>query len=107
MNEFVLVLVTTSSMDEAQEIAMKLINSGLAPCVNILSSCKSIYQWKGEVRTDDEVLMVIKSKSELFDQLQALVETAHSYDVPEILAVDLARISGKYEGYLRGFLSEN
>jgi periplasmic divalent cation tolerance protein len=107
MNGFILVLVTASSRDEAQEIAMKLISSGLTPCVNILSSCTSIYQWKGEVRTDEEVLMVIKSKKELFDELEALVEAAHSYDVPEILAVDLTRISERYEGFLRGFLSES
>jgi periplasmic divalent cation tolerance protein len=106
MNEFILVFVTASNVDEAQEIAMKLINAGLAPCVNILSSCTSIYQWKGEVRTDEEVLMVIKSSKDLFDELQTLVKKAHSYDVPEILAVDLTRISDEYAGYLGGFLSE-
>ena len=107
MKGFILVLVTVSSRDEAQEMAMKLINSGLAPCVNIISSCTSVYQWKGEDRTDEEVLMLIKSKKELFDELKALVEAAHSYDVPEILAVDLDLISDKYEGFLRGFLSQD
>jgi periplasmic divalent cation tolerance protein len=104
MNEFVLILVTTSGQREAEEIAMKLINSGLSPCINMITSCTSVYQWKGEVRTDQEVLMLIKSKRDLFDEVQSLVEKAHSYDVPEIIAVGLGCISEKYAGFLRGFL---
>jgi len=104
MNEFVLILVTTSGAQEAEEIAMKLINSGLSPCVNMMPSCTSIYQWKGEVRKDQEVIMLIKSKRDLFDEVQSLVEKNHSYDVPEIIAVGLECVSEKYAGFLRGFL---
>ncbi len=105
MNEFMLILVTASGKGEAEEIAMKLIGSGLSPCVNIIDPCTSIYQWKGEVRTDREVLMLIKSKSDLFDDVRSLVEEAHSYDVPEIIGVGLERVSEKYAGFLRRFLA--
>jgi periplasmic divalent cation tolerance protein len=104
MNEFVLVLVTASERREAEEIAMKLISSGLSPCINIIESCTSIYQWKGEVRKDNEVLMLIKSKRDLFDEVQSLVEKAHSYDVPEVIGIGLECISEKYAGFLRGFV---
>ena len=105
MNEFMLILVTASSGSEAEEIAMKLIGSGLSPCINIVDSCTSVYQWKGEVRKDGEVLMLIKSKRDLFDDVRSLVEEAHSYDVPEIIGVGLERVSERYAGVLRGFLS--
>lgn len=104
MDEFLLVLVTASERREAEEIAMKLINSGLSPCINIVESCTSIYQWKGEVRRDEEVLMLIKSKRDHFDDLQSLVEKAHSYDVPEIIGIGLECISEKYAGFLRSFV---
>lgn len=104
MNEFMLILVTASGQPEAEDIAMKLISSGLSPCVNILDSCKSIYQWKGELRHDEEVLMFIKSKKDLFEEVRELVEKNHSYDVPEILGIGLECISSKYAGFLRGFL---
>ena len=107
MDEFILVLVTASDTQEAEVIAMKLIGAGLAPCVNILPACTSIYQWKGKVRTDAEVLMLIKSRKDLFEELQSLVKASHSYDVPEILAVDLVKISNEYGAYLGGFLSES
>ncbi len=104
MNEFVLILVTTSGTQEAEEIAMKLISSGLSPCINIIESCTSVYQWKGEVRKDNEALMLIKSKRDHFGEVQSLVEKAHSYDVPEIIGVGLECISEKYAGFLRGFV---
>ena len=104
MNEFLLILVTASGMGEAEEIAMKLIGAGLSPCINIIDPCTSIYQWKGEVRTDREVLMLIKSKRDHFEDLQSLVEKAHSYDVPEIIGVGLECISEKYAGFLRNFV---
>lgn len=104
MNEYMLILVTASGQEEADDIAMKLIGAGLSPCVNILGPCKSIYQWKGELRHDEEVLMLIKSKKELFDEVLELVEKNHSYDVPEVIGVSLAGISGKYAAFLRGFL---
>ena len=107
MAEFIVVFVTTSNEEEAEKIAMKLINSGLSPCVNIITSCRSIYQWKGEVRSDEEALMLIKSKKDLFGQLEELVRVSHSYDVPEIISVGLSDISPHYEGFLRGFLRES
>ena len=106
MEEFILVLVTASGKQEAEDLAMKLINSGLSPCVNIVGPCSSIYQWKGELRHDEEVLMLIKSKRDLFADVQSLVEKNHSYDVPEIIGVGLDCLSEKYAAFLRGFLEE-
>ena len=103
MDEFIVVLVTTSGKEEADAIATQLISAGLSPCVNIISSCHSIYQWKGEFRRDDEALMLIKSKRSDFAELASLVEKKHSYDVPEILALDIADISDRYHGYFADF----
>ena len=103
MDEFVVVLVTASSVDEAEEIAMKLINSGLTPCVNIIPKCLSIYQWKDELNRDEEALMIIKARRGDFQALADAVESYHSYDVPEIIALDVHSISDKYLAFLDGF----
>ncbi|MBU8922193.1 MAG: divalent-cation tolerance protein CutA [Bacteroidales bacterium] len=97
------VLVTAGSGEEAEQIAMQLINAGLSPCINIITSCHSVYQWKGEFRHDDEVLMFIKSRKSDFKELCSVVEKNHSYDVPEILAMEISDISEKYEGYFKDF----
>ena len=107
VSDFILVFVTTSNREEAEVIAMKLINSGLSPCVNIVEPCTSIYQWKGEVRKDEEALMLIKSSKDLFGKLRDFVQEAHSYDVPEIISVELSDLSLHYEGFLRNFLKDS
>ncbi len=103
MSDFTVVLVTASNREEADNIAMQLINAGLSPCVNIISSCHSVYQWKGEFRRDDEVLMFIKSRKEEFEELKTVVEKHHSYDVPEILSLEIEKMSEKYGAFLKGF----
>lgn len=105
VDDFIIVYVTASGMEEAEDIAMQLIGSGLAPCINIIPACRSIYQWKGEVHKDEEVLMILKSRMAVFDDLAMVVQKNHSYDVPEIIAVPLAGVSKKYAAFLEGFLS--
>lgn len=104
MTDYIIVLVTASSRDEAETIAMQLINAELSPCVNIISQCLSVYQWKEEVRTDEEVLMLVKSRGSLFHALKTTIEKTHSYDVPEIVSIRLDDISDRYRAYLENFL---
>jgi periplasmic divalent cation tolerance protein len=103
MDEFIIVLVTTASMEEAEGIARRLVEEGVAPCANIVPSCLSIYQWKGDVHRDEECLMIVKSKRELFPKVKEIVEEYHSYQVPEIISIDLAEVSDKYKAYLEGY----
>jgi periplasmic divalent cation tolerance protein len=104
MSEFRIVLVTTSGTEEAERIANLLIGAGLAPCVNIIPSVISIYQWKNKMNRDEEALMVIKTSESSFDQVRELVEKNHSYDVPEIISVEISRLSPAYAAYLGDFL---
>jgi periplasmic divalent cation tolerance protein len=106
MNEFRIALVTAEGREEAERLANIIIGAGLSPCVNILPSCLSIYQWRGRLNRDEEALMVIKMKSDEFGELVDLVEKNHSYDVPEIVSLDLAGVSEKYAAFLGDFLDK-
>jgi periplasmic divalent cation tolerance protein len=103
MEEYIAVLITTSGREEAERIAMQLINSGYAPCINIVAPCSSIYQWKGEVHRTEEALMIVKSRKSSFSALREFVERIHSYDVPEILGVPVSCVSDDYASFLSGF----
>ena len=104
MSGFRIVLVTTSGIEEAERIANLLIGAGLAPCVNIIPSVVSVYEWKGVMNRDEEALMVIKTSGPLFEQVRELVQKNHSYDVPEIISVELSELSPAYAAYLGDFL---
>ena len=103
MLDFVMIFVTVSSKEEGERIARRLIDSGTAPCVNIIPACLSIYRWKGETCRDEESLMIIKSRGELFPKVKEIVESLHSYEVPEVIAVPLADVSERYRMFLEGF----
>ena len=56
-----------------------------AACVNIVPSVQSVYHWQGKVHSDEESLMIIKTRTDLQDQLTTFVTATHSYDVPEVV----------------------
>jgi periplasmic divalent cation tolerance protein len=94
--EYFLISITTSSSEEAERIAEALVQERLAACVNIVPAITSIYRWQGEVHRDSEVLLIAKSRPELFESLAARVKEMHSYEVPEIIALPITAGSKAY-----------
>ncbi len=86
MKEYILILITASSIEEGEAIAASLVEDGLAACCNIIPEIKSIFKWKGNICKEREVLLLIKSKASLFKKVEEMVKKLHSYDVPEIIA---------------------
>jgi len=88
----IVVLVTCGSAKEARRIARALVEKRLAACGNILEApVRSIYRWKGKVETAREYLLLIKTSRRRFAALQKTVKRLHSYDVPEIIALPIAK----------------
>jgi periplasmic divalent cation tolerance protein len=96
--EHLVVLMTTGSQEEADQIADRIVAERLAACVNIVPGITSVYRWQGQVERDQEWLLVAKTHSEALDRLVQRVQELHSYDVPEIIALPL---TGGSEVYLR------
>jgi periplasmic divalent cation tolerance protein len=99
-SQYVIVFVTAPTGDDGRAIARALIGEKLAACVNILPGIISIYTWEGEVCEDDEVLLVIKTRSEIFEALSAMVKEIHPYDVPEVIAVPLTAGAADYLNWI-------
>jgi len=91
------VLITVTDEDEAVKIGKTLVEEKLAGCVNIIKGIRSIYFWQGKVEDEPEVLMIVKTKTDLFDELEKRVKSLHSYTVPEIIGIKIDKGS---EGYL-------
>ena len=104
MSGFRIVLVTTSGLEEAERLANLLVGAGLAPCVNIIPSIISVYQWKNKLNRDEEALMIIKTSESSFDEIREIIEKNHSYDVPEIISLEISQLSPSYAAYLGDFL---
>jgi periplasmic divalent cation tolerance protein len=98
MSDFLVVLITVGSQEEADTLAADLVGSMLAACVNVIPGVTSVYRWEGKLQSDREWLLVIKSRRSVLDALVQRVQAIHSYDVPEIIALPL---TGGSESYLR------
>jgi periplasmic divalent cation tolerance protein len=99
--QHILVLITVPSVEVGKEIADHLLAERLAACVNILPSVHSHYLWQGEQASDEEVLLLVKSRAELFqERLVPAVKALHPYEVPEIIALPLVMGSADYLGWI-------
>lgn len=99
-----IVLTTTSNADEAASLAEKIVAAKLAACVQILPQMTSVYFWEGEVRSEAEHMLVIKTLPEKYDELEAFMKANHNYSVPEIAAVQTERVSEQYLDWMKGYL---
>jgi len=101
MTDYIVVFVTAGSGKEGEKIAQTLVKEKLAACVNIVPGLKSVFRWKGKISTEEEVLLMIKTKDRLFEKLKKRVIELHSYDVPEVIALGILAGNEKYLDWLR------
>jgi periplasmic divalent cation tolerance protein len=97
--------MTASNENEAAKIARPLVESKLVGCVNIIKNIRSIYRWEENVEDEQEVLMIAKTRKDLFHELMNKVKELHSYTVPEIIALPIVDGSEDYLKWLRDVTS--
>ena len=85
-----LVFTTLPDAETAGRLARGMVEAKLAACVNVLSPCRSIYRWQDAVQEDGEIPLIIKTTAERYPALETFLRENHPYQVPEILAIDVA-----------------
>ena len=97
MTDAIVILSTVPDAEKAAEIARVLVDDHLAACVNIVPGLRSIYRWEGKLADDAEVLCIIKTARDRFDQVAARIKQMHPYSVPEVIALSVVK---GFEPYL-------
>ncbi|HHL45798.1 MAG TPA: divalent-cation tolerance protein CutA [Gammaproteobacteria bacterium] len=82
-----LIFCTCPDRDCAQNLANTIVEQRLAACVSILPGVHSIYHWQGKQESADEILLLIKTHSQVYPALERLIQQQHPYELPEIIAV--------------------
>jgi periplasmic divalent cation tolerance protein len=93
---YCMVICSCPNDAHADMLSRSLIESRLAACVQIMP-IRSFYEWKGEICKEEECLLLIKTKSSLYNSIEDLISRNHPYEVPEILMVPA---TGGLEKYL-------
>ncbi len=104
MESYIQVITTTEKRQDAEKIAEILVDEKLAGCVQIVGPMTSIYRWKGQVETAEEWQCVIKSRFGLYGDIEKAIKSVHPYEVPEIIAMPILKISRDYQEWLDSVL---
>lgn len=100
MSQPVAILIACPQGEPAAALARGLVEAGLAACVNHLPGMRSTYRWKGEVVTEGEDLLIVKTLREAFPEVEAFVLANHPYEVPEVVALPLVEGHAPYLAWL-------
>lgn len=97
--EYSVILTTCATIDEAETIALMLVERRLAACVQI-TNITSYYEWKGKVTSDAEQLLLIKARSDAYQAIEQAITEHHSYEVPEIVQLPIQAGLDKYFSWI-------
>lgn len=96
----ILVQTTTNKYKEAKKIAKILLETKLAACIQITKT-KSFYMWENQFTKDKEYLLNIKTKKNSFKKIQSKIKELHSYDLPEIISIDIDKCTKEYKNFIK------
>lgn len=96
MAEYVQVLTTAGSEEEAERIAAALVEQRLAACVQVVGPIASRYRWQGKPERAQEWQCLAKTEAALYERVEAAIRALHSYEEPEILAIPILAGSRGY-----------
>lgn len=99
MTDACMVLTTSDTEANAKRIVDAVLGARLAACVQMIP-IRSFYVWQGEQRDELEQLLLIKARAEDWDALAACIRTAHTYDTPEIVRLDIAAGDAAYLAWI-------
>jgi periplasmic divalent cation tolerance protein len=82
-----LILCTVPDRETGLKLSRSLLEKGLAACVNLTSPMTSVYHWQGRLEESEEILLLIKTTKQCYEDVEAVLRAQHLYELPEIIAV--------------------
>lgn len=102
MTEYIQVFTTTDTKENARQIARRVVEKNLAACAQVIGPISSIFWWKNNINEEEEWLIIIKSRKDLYEDLEHAIMKVHKYEIPEILAVPVLAGAKSYLEWLDG-----
>ncbi len=98
--EYIQVLVSCESADQAKTMADALLKDRLIACAQIVPKVESLYRWQGQIEAAEECLMLLKTTAAHYDLIEQIIKKRHNYQNPEIIAVPLVGGSTEYLNWI-------
>jgi len=104
MTEYIQVATTVANKSDAEKIGKILVEKRLGACVQIIGPVTSYFTWEGKLDSSQEYLCLIKSRDDLFAELEKFIKNNHPYEVPEIIAIPIAKGGKDYLNWMAAAL---
>ncbi len=104
MSEFVICLTTCEPKD-AEWLARRLVEQRVCACVNVIPQVSSTYHWKGKIEVETESILLIKSRRDSVERLEAAIKELHPYELPEFIVIEISDGSGDYLSWITASMS--
>jgi len=95
-NEYIQVYTTVENRADAERISKVVIEKKLAACVQTAGPIISEYWWEGKIEKGEEYVLIMKTKTSLYEDLEAAIKLHHTYDVPEIIGIPVVKGNKAY-----------
>jgi len=87
-------------MNSAKLIAQHLVKEKFAACVNIIPNIISVYRWQDNIECDDEIQLIIKTRTDKFIDVADEIKRLHRYDTPEVIAMNIQQGDNSYLNWI-------
>lgn len=85
---------------EAKQVIYELLDQRLIACGSIFPKVESMYRWKGKIEESEELKVILKTRASHFNAIQTYIQSSCSYEIPEIVQVDILEASSSYLAWL-------
>ena len=103
----IVVVTTVGTEEQAYLIAREIVARRQGACVNIIPGIRSIYRWKGKIRKDGELLLLVKTLEGEFEGVAATIRELHSYELPEILSFTVSHGERGFLDWIAGSVDKD
>ncbi len=93
------IITTCENKEQARNLARGLVENKLAACIQLIP-IESIYRWEGKLTETEEILLLVKTKSNLFSEIEKYITSHHTYSTPEILSLPIEKGFEKYLNWI-------
>ena len=107
MTDFRIIYCTVPDFETAQKISRSLVDKKYAACCNILPNITSVYRWQGKIESDSELLIMIKSGTGRYAEIEKEILRLHPYDVPEIIAAPVVEGNSSYLKWIKESIKDD
>ena len=100
-------LVTTCRPEDAEAIADKMLEEKLISSCNIIPGLTTKVRFKGEVLTQAETMLVMRTRSDLVATLEEVMIEYNSFSIPEVASIEVKEWNDSYLNWILKNTREN